>query len=100
MLVDQTLRPVSLTETVPDSGIWILDHGQILTGFVRLNLTGVRPGKQGLTLRICGGNRISAGDGTAASPLSVEEENFQHDANLQTHSRSVRRSCPLRGGSP
>lgn len=85
VLVSQTLRPVSLTETAPGSGIWVLDYGQILTGLVRLQLTGMRPDKEGLTLRIRGGNRIVAGDGTAASPLSVEEENFQHDANLQTH---------------
>ncbi|MBA2813363.1 family 78 glycoside hydrolase catalytic domain [Streptomyces sp. KM273126] len=85
VLVSQTLRPVSITETAPGSGVWVLDYGQIVTGFVRLALTGVRPGKEGLTLRIRGGNRISTGDGTAGSPLSVEEENFQHDANLQTH---------------
>ncbi|MEU3781964.1 family 78 glycoside hydrolase catalytic domain [Streptomyces sp900129855] len=85
VLVSQTLRPVSVTETAPGSKTWVLDYGQILTGLVRLSLTGVRPDREGLTLRIRGGNRISAGDGTAASPLSVEEENFQHDANLQTH---------------
>ncbi|WOX15351.1 family 78 glycoside hydrolase catalytic domain [Streptomyces sp. N50] len=85
VLVSQTLRPVSLTETAPGSGTWVLDYGQILTGLVRLQLTDIRPDKEGLTLRIRGGNRISGGDGTAASPLSVEEENFQHDANLQTH---------------
>ncbi|MFF3816703.1 family 78 glycoside hydrolase catalytic domain [Streptomyces bluensis] len=84
VLVSQTLRPVSLTQTAPGSGVWVLDYGQIVTGFVRLALTGVRPGKEGLTLRIRGGNRISGG-GTAGSPFSVEEENFQHDANLQTH---------------
>ncbi|MER5183744.1 family 78 glycoside hydrolase catalytic domain [Streptomyces sp. NPDC002896] len=85
VLVNHTLRPVSLTETAPGSGTWVLDYGQILTGFVRLALTDVSSDKEGLTLRICGGNRIAAGGGTAASPLSVEEENFQHDANLQTH---------------
>ncbi|BBC31473.1 Hydrolase [Streptomyces graminofaciens] len=85
VLVNQTLRPVSITETAPGSGTWVLDYGQILTGLVRLRLTGIRPDKEGLTLRIRGGNRIVAGDGTAGSPLSVEEENFQHDANLQTH---------------
>ncbi|MGW1560866.1 family 78 glycoside hydrolase catalytic domain [Streptomyces sp. NPDC002144] len=85
VLVNETLRPVSLTETAPGSGVWILDYGQIMTGLVRLSLTGVRPGKEGLTLRIRGGNRITGGDGTTASPLSVEEENFQHDADLQTH---------------
>ncbi|WP_406491061.1 glycoside hydrolase family 78 protein [Streptomyces sp. NBC_01604] len=85
VLVNQTLRPVSLTETAPGSGVWVLDYGQIMTGLVRLALTGIRPDKEGLTLRIRGGNRIVGGDGTAASPLSVEEENFQHDANLQTH---------------
>lgn len=89
VLVNQTLRPVSLTESAPGSGIWILDYGQILTGFVRLDLTGVRPDKQGLTLRLRGGNRITAGDSTTASPFSVEEENFQHDANLQTHYYTV-----------
>ncbi|MFI9832307.1 family 78 glycoside hydrolase catalytic domain [Streptomyces sp. NPDC051913] len=85
VLVSHTLRPVSIAETAPGSGIWVLDYGQILTGLVRLSLTGVRPEREGLTLRIRGGNRISTGDGTTASPLSVEEENFQHDANLQTH---------------
>ncbi|WP_425247932.1 family 78 glycoside hydrolase catalytic domain [Streptomyces sp. NEAU-NA10] len=91
VLVNRTLRPLSLTETAPGSGVWVLDYGQILTGLVRLRLTGVRPDKEGLTLRIRGGNRITAGDGTAASPLSVEEENFQHDANLQTHYYTVGR---------
>ncbi|MGY0064274.1 family 78 glycoside hydrolase catalytic domain [Streptomyces sp. LZ34] len=85
VLVNQTLRPVSITETAPGSGIWVLDYGQILTGFVRLSLTRVRPDKEGLTLRIRGGNRITGGDGSTGSPLSVEEENFQHDADLQTH---------------
>ncbi|MEU5193385.1 family 78 glycoside hydrolase catalytic domain [Streptomyces scabiei] len=85
VLVSQTLRPVSLTETAPGSKTWILDYGQILTGLVRLELTDVRSDKEGLTVRIRGGNRITGGDGTAASPLSVAEENFQHDANLQTH---------------
>ncbi|GAA3841518.1 hypothetical protein GCM10022403_087150 [Streptomyces coacervatus] len=85
VLVSQILQPVSLTETAPGSKTWILDYGQILTGLVRLALTDVRSDKEGLTLRIRGGNRITGGDGTAASPLSVEEENFQHDANLQTH---------------
>ncbi|MEU6352933.1 family 78 glycoside hydrolase catalytic domain [Streptomyces sp. NPDC047072] len=85
VLVHQILRPVSLTETAPGSGVWILDYGQIMTGLVRLSLTGIRPDREGLTLRIRGGNRVSGGDGTAASPFSVEEENFQHDANLQTH---------------
>ncbi|MFF0160558.1 family 78 glycoside hydrolase catalytic domain [Streptomyces sp. NPDC005263] len=85
VLVNQTLRPVSMTETAPGSGTWVLDYGQILTGLVRLQLTGIRPGSEGTTLRIRGGNRIVGGDGTAASPLSVEEENFQHDADLQTH---------------
>lgn len=85
VLVDQILRPVSLTESAPGSGTWILDYGQILTGFVRLRLRGVGPGKEGLALRVRGGNRITGGDGTAGSPLSVEEENFQHDADLQTH---------------
>lgn len=85
VLVSQTLQPVSLTETAPGSKTWILDYGQILTGLVRLTQTDVRPDKEGLTLRIRGGNRIAGGDGTAASPLSLEEENFQHDANLQTH---------------
>ncbi len=84
VLVSQTLRPVSLTETAPGSGVWILDYGQIMTGLVRLALTGVCPDTEGLTLRIRGGNRV-AGDGTSGSPRSVEEENFQHDANLQTH---------------
>lgn len=84
VLVGRTLRPVSLTETAPGSGVWVLDYGQIMTGLVRLALTGVRPAKEGLTLRIRGGNRV-AGTGTSGSPLSVEEENFQHDANLQTH---------------
>ncbi|MCW8383298.1 family 78 glycoside hydrolase catalytic domain [Streptomyces justiciae] len=85
VLVSRTLRPVSITETAPGSGTWVLDYGQILTGLVRLSLTGVRPAREGLTLRMRGGNRIAGGDGTAASPLAVEEENFQHDANLQTH---------------
>lgn len=89
VLVDRTLRPVALTESAPGSGVWILDYGQILTGLVRLDLTGVGKDKQGLTLRIRGGNRITAGDGTAGSPFSVEEENFQHDANLQTHYYTV-----------
>lgn len=89
VLVDRILRPVSLTETAPGSGIWVLDYGQIMTGFVRLRLTGVRPDRAGLTLRIRGGNRIASGDGTAAAPLSVEEENFQHDADLQTHYYTV-----------
>ncbi|MEU0807593.1 family 78 glycoside hydrolase catalytic domain [Streptomyces sp. NPDC005970] len=89
VLVNRTLRPVSITESAPGSGIWILDYGQILTGFVRLGLSGVRPDKQGLTLRLRGGNRITAGDSTTASPSSVEEENFQHDANLQTHYYTV-----------
>ncbi|MFM9702669.1 family 78 glycoside hydrolase catalytic domain [Streptomyces galilaeus] len=84
VLVGRTLHPVSLTETAPGSGVWVLDYGQIMTGLVRLALTGVRPDKEGLTLRIRGGNRV-AGTGTSGSPLSVEEENFQHDANLQTH---------------
>ncbi|MER6957952.1 family 78 glycoside hydrolase catalytic domain [Streptomyces sp. NPDC000618] len=90
VLVNQTLRPVSVTETAPGSGNWVLDYGQILTGLVRLQLTGVRSDKEGLTLRVRGGNRTS-GDGTAGSPLSVEEENFQHDANLQTHYYTVGR---------
>ncbi|MFF3373939.1 family 78 glycoside hydrolase catalytic domain [Streptomyces sp. NPDC002680] len=90
VLVNQTLRPVSLAETVPGSGNWVLDYGQILTGLVRLQLSGVRSDKEGLTLRVRGGNRTS-GDGTAGSPLSVEEENFQHDANLQTHYYTVGR---------
>ncbi|MFI5874992.1 family 78 glycoside hydrolase catalytic domain [Streptomyces sp. NPDC051445] len=85
VLVDRTLRPVSITESAPGSGTWVLDYGQILTGLVRLRLTGIRPGAAGVTLRVRGGNRIVAGDGSAGSPLSVEEENFQHDANLQTH---------------
>ncbi|MEU6372499.1 family 78 glycoside hydrolase catalytic domain [Streptomyces sp. NPDC046909] len=85
VLVSRTLRPVALTETAPGSGVWILDYGQILTGLVRVTLTDVHPDKAGLTLRIRGGNRVSGGDGTAASPYSVEEENFQHDADLQTH---------------
>lgn len=85
VLVGQTLAPVSITETAPGSKTWVLDYGQILTGLVRLRLTGIRPDREGLTLRIRGGNRIVAGDGTADSPLSVEEENFQHDADLQTH---------------
>ncbi|MEU6142719.1 family 78 glycoside hydrolase catalytic domain [Streptomyces sp. NPDC047081] len=85
VLVNRILRPVSLTETAPGSGVWVLDYGQIMTGLVRLSLTGIRPDKEGLTLRIRGGNRIASGDGTTASPLSVEEENYQHDANLQTH---------------
>ncbi|MFF8022052.1 family 78 glycoside hydrolase catalytic domain [Streptomyces sp. NPDC007896] len=85
VLVNQTLRPVSITETAPGSGTWVLDYGQILTGLVHLQLTGIRSDKEGLTLRIRGGNRIVSGDGTTGSPLSVEEENFQHDANLQTH---------------
>ncbi|WP_240512528.1 family 78 glycoside hydrolase catalytic domain [Streptomyces griseoruber] len=85
VLVNQVLRPVALTETAPGSGIWVLDYGQIVTGLVHLSLTGVRPDREGLTLRIRGGNRVTGGDGTSASPLSVEEENFQHDANLQTH---------------
>ncbi|MFI0735943.1 family 78 glycoside hydrolase catalytic domain [Streptomyces sp. NPDC021225] len=89
VLVNRTLRPVSITESAPGSGIWILDYGQILTGFVRLGLSGVRPDKQGLTLRLRGGNRITTGDSTTASPFSVEEENFQHDANLQTHYYTV-----------
>ncbi|MGX1267893.1 alpha-L-rhamnosidase [Streptomyces phaeoluteigriseus] len=84
VLVGQRLRPVSLTETAPGSGVWILDYGQIMTGLVRLTLDGVRLGKEGLTLRMRGGNRAT-GDGTTGSPLSVEEENFQHDASLQTH---------------
>lgn len=91
VLVSETLRPVAITETAPGSGTWVLDYGQILTGLVRLHLTGVRPGKEGLTLRIRGGNRLVGGDGTAGSPLSVEEENFQHDANLQTHYYTVGR---------
>lgn len=91
VLVSQILRPISLTETAPNSGVWVLDYGQIMTGLVRLSLTGVRSDKEGLTLRIRGGNRISGGDGTAASPFSVEEENFQHDANLQTHYYTVGR---------
>ncbi|UGQ11332.1 glycoside hydrolase family 78 protein [Yinghuangia sp. ASG 101] len=89
VLAGQNRRAVALTESAPGSGVWILDYGQILTGLVRLNLTGVRPDKQGLTLRIRGGNRITAGDGTMASPFAVEEENFQHDANLQTHYYTV-----------
>jgi len=91
VLVDQTLRPVSITETAPGSKTWILDYGQILTGLVSLRLTGIRPDREGLTLRIRGGNRITAGSGTPSSPLSVEEENFQHDANLQTHYYTVGR---------
>ncbi|GKQ41494.1 glycoside hydrolase family 78 protein [Streptomyces sp. A012304] len=91
VLVGRRLRPVSLTETAPGSGVWILDYGQILTGLVHLRLTDVSPDRAGLTLRIRGGNRITAGDGTAGSPFSVEEENFQHDANLQTHYYTVGR---------
>lgn len=91
VLVHQTLRPVSITETAPGSKTWVLDYGQILTGLVSLRLTGIRPDREGLTLRIRGGNRITAGSGTTDSPLSVEEENFQHDANLQTHYYTVGR---------
>ncbi|WP_307839393.1 family 78 glycoside hydrolase catalytic domain [Streptomyces sp. MBT97] len=90
VLVNRTLRPIALTETVPGSGVWILDYGQIMTGLVRLSLTGVGPDKEGLTLRLRGGNRVSG------SPLSVEEENFQHDANLQTHYYTVGRRATQR----
>ncbi|WP_338682668.1 family 78 glycoside hydrolase catalytic domain [Streptomyces acidiscabies] len=79
VLVSEVLKPVALTPGTP--GTWIVDYGQILTGFVRVHLTGVTPGKAGLALRIRGGNRVT--DGT------VEEENFQHDANLQTHYYTV-----------
>ena len=85
VLVNQVLKAVSFKETAPGSGVWVVDFGQIVTGFVRLELAGISPQKAGLTLRIRGSNRITGGAGTAASPLAVEEENFQHDANLQTH---------------
>ncbi|NGN62590.1 family 78 glycoside hydrolase catalytic domain [Streptomyces sp. A7024] len=85
VLVGERLRPVSLKETAPGSGVWLADYGQIVSGFVRVALRGVRPDKEGLTLRIRASNRLTGGDGTAASPYTLIEENFHHDANLETH---------------
>ncbi|MFC9535984.1 family 78 glycoside hydrolase catalytic domain [Streptomyces sp. NPDC056975] len=84
VLVNQTLRPRSIEETAPGSGVWVVDFGQILTGFVAVHLTGLRRNTEGLTLRMRGGNQVT-GAGTPASPWVVGEENNFHDANLQTN---------------
>ncbi len=81
--VIESLRPRSVTETAPGSGVYVADFGQILTGFPVLDLAGVRPASAGQTLRLRGGNSVT-GDGSATSPLVVAEENNFHDANLQT----------------
>ncbi|MER6976810.1 family 78 glycoside hydrolase catalytic domain [Streptomyces carpinensis] len=84
VLVNQTLEAQSITETAPGSGVWVVDFGQILTGFVAVHLTGLSRSAEGLTLRMRGGNQLT-GAGTATSPYVVGEENNFHDANLQTN---------------
>ena len=91
VLVNQVKAPVAITERQPGSGVWIVDFGQILTGFPLIDLNGVPAGAAGVTLRLRGGNSVS-GAGTAASPLVVDEENNFHDANLQTNYYTVGRA--------
>lgn len=81
-------RPVSAIESSPGSGVWIVDFGQILTGFPSLHLRDVSSSAAGATVRFRGGNLLT-GDGTASSPLEVEHENTFHDADLQTHYYTV-----------
>ncbi|RIJ71117.1 hypothetical protein D1871_15455 [Nakamurella silvestris] len=88
VLVSQNLKPVSINETFPGSGVYVVDFGQILTGFPVINLTGVTPDKAGYTVRMRGGNSVT-GTGSATSPLVVDEENNFHDANLQTNYYTV-----------
>ena len=83
--VNQVKPPVAITETQPGSGVWVVDFGQILTGFPVADLRGV---SAGTTVRLRGGNSVT-GEGTAASPLVVAEENNFHDANLQTNYYTV-----------
>ncbi|MFE7392532.1 family 78 glycoside hydrolase catalytic domain [Streptomyces sp. NPDC057582] len=84
VLVNQTLQAQSIVETSPGSGVWVVDFGQILTGFVAVHFTGLPRSAEGLTLRMRGGNQLT-GAGTASSPWVVGEENNFHDANLQTN---------------
>lgn len=63
VVVGQTLRPVSMRRSAPGSDAWILDFGQIVTGFPVLSLTGVPRASAGVTLRMSGANQVS-GDGT------------------------------------
>ncbi|MER6562033.1 family 78 glycoside hydrolase catalytic domain [Streptomyces sp. NPDC001027] len=84
VVVNQTLHARTLRRAAPDADVWIVDFGQILTGFPLLSLSGVPRASAGLTLRMSGANKVS-GKGTADVPLTLVEENVFHDANLQTN---------------
>ncbi|MPY30267.1 Bacterial alpha-L-rhamnosidase [Streptomyces adustus] len=84
VLVNRTLQAQAINETSPGSGVWVVDFGQIMTGFVTVDFTGLPRSAEGNTVRMRGGNSVT-GSGTAASPYVVAEENNFHDANLQTN---------------
>ncbi|HEU4348316.1 MAG TPA: family 78 glycoside hydrolase catalytic domain, partial [Actinoplanes sp.] len=88
VLPNEVRRPQWIRPTFPGSGVYVADFGQILTGFPTLALDGVPASARGVTVRLRGGNAV-AGDGTADSPLVVDEENQFHDADLQTNYYTV-----------
>ncbi|MEU4227026.1 family 78 glycoside hydrolase catalytic domain [Nonomuraea sp. NPDC026600] len=83
VVVLETREPTDIFETAPGSGVWVVDFGQILTGFPSLGLRDVLAEAAGATIRFRGGNAVQ-GSGTADDPWSVEHENSFHDADLQT----------------
>ncbi|MFE7331835.1 family 78 glycoside hydrolase catalytic domain [Streptomyces sp. NPDC057565] len=84
VLVNQTLQAKAINETSSGSGVWVVDFGQIVTGFVVADFAALSRSVEGITIRMRGANSVT-GSGTAASPYVVAEENYFHDANLQTN---------------
>ena len=83
VLVNRVLHPVAIYETSPGSHTYIFDFGQIMTGWPRLNLSGIAPSKAGLTVRLRE-DEVMNGAGTAASPYWITEANGYVDADAQT----------------
>ena len=85
--VYDVLHPVAITETAPDSDVWIFDMGndrsQLVAGWARIHLSGVTPDKAGMTIRFRQDEALT-GAGTTASPLTLSENNGFVDGNFQT----------------
>jgi alpha-L-rhamnosidase len=83
VLVNQVLHPVAIYETSPGSHAYIFDFGQIMTGWPHLHLSGIAPGRSGLTVRLRD-DEVMNGTGTPGSPYWLTAANGFVDADAQT----------------
>jgi len=89
IIVRDIMKPISVQESYPGSGVYVFNFSQMHTGFPVIDLKGISSSKKGITLRIQSDNIIQ-GEGTKENPYTTfnSSQFFQNDIQIDYYTLS------------